>query len=92
MLKTALNATIAGIAGLITFQKLPAIVRHSLEQSPDRPRRSSDELSALEAINERLQQLESSLGLDLNQISMLLKNSDKETKSQLIELGRLVSE
>ena len=90
-LKTAFYATIAGIAGLIVFQKAQAIVQHRIDTAPDRPRSSSDELTALDGISERLLALETSLQTDLGKVHSTLIDSNKDNNEQINALRQLVA-
>jgi chromosome segregation ATPase len=50
-LRLAFYATVAGIIGLIIFQKLCAIVQKSIDDDPSRPPKQSDEITALSNLN-----------------------------------------
>lgn len=46
-LKLAFVATMAGIIGLIIFQKIIAVIQKQIDDNPNRPRKQTDELSAI---------------------------------------------
>ena len=89
-LKSAFYATIAGIAGLIIFQKALAFVQNHIDASPDRPRQSSDELTALDGIITYLATLERSLREDLQKVNESLIVGDKRNGQRLDQLSQLI--
>ncbi len=56
-LKISFIATIAGIVGLIVFQKWTEGVQNRIDNNPNKPKRSSDELSALSMMSSQLGEL-----------------------------------
>lgn len=90
-LKTAFYATVLGIAGLIIFQKALAFVQHHIDSSPDRPRSSSDELSALDKITTQVVTLERSLRSELDTINKSVKGNSIILNQQFEELNALVA-
>jgi hypothetical protein len=46
-LKLAFVATMAGIIGLIVFQKIIAVIQKQIDDNPNRPRKQTDELTAI---------------------------------------------
>lgn len=83
-LKTAFIATVLGILGLIIFQKVLAFVQLHIDKSPNRPRSSSDELSALNLLAEHVTNLERSLRSDLGTVTTSIKDTNNNFV-QLIE-------
>lgn len=89
-LRLAFVATMAGIIGLIIFQKFIAIIQKQIDDDPNRPRKQTDELSAIgeltfavEAMkNDNQKQIEKliqSFGTDLeNKIGSKLSTLEKE--------------
>lgn len=89
-LRLAFVATMAGILGLIIFQKIIAIVQKQIDDDPNRPRKQTDELSAIgeltfaveamKADNQtQIEKLIQSFGTDLeNKIGSKLSNLEKE--------------
>ncbi|MEC4050918.1 MotA/TolQ/ExbB proton channel family protein [Flavobacterium sp. SUN046] len=51
-LKIAFIATMAGIIGLIIFQKWNALIQKEIEESPNRPIKHTDELTAINALSQ----------------------------------------
>lgn len=90
-LKSAFNATIFGILGLIIFQKILAYVQNHIDESPNRPRRSSDELAALDAISSRLVHLEQIIGDNLQAINSSQKESSKVYSKHFEDLSQIIS-
>lgn len=80
-LKSAFIATMLGIAGLIVFQKYLAIVQKKIDDSPDRPVKSTDELAALAEIKLVMEQLSNKTEQGLYDISI----NSREDNIQLIE-------
>ena len=56
-LKFSFIATIAGILGLIIFQKITENVQTKIDNNPNKPKRSSDELTALSMMSSQLGEL-----------------------------------
>lgn len=89
-LRLAFVATMAGIIGLIIFQKIIAIVQKQIDDDPNRPRKQTDELSAIgeltfaveamKADNQtQIEKLIQSFGTDLeNKIGSKLSTLEKE--------------
>lgn len=59
-LRLAFVATMAGIIGLIIFQKWSAIIQKQIEDNPNRPKKQTDELSALSELTHAVQELKRS--------------------------------
>lgn len=89
-LRLAFIATMAGIIGLIIFQKIIAIIQKQIDDNPNRPRKQTDELSAIaelafsidELKNDNQKQIErliQSFGTDLeNKVASNLNILQKE--------------
>lgn len=89
-LRLAFIATIAGIVGLIIFQKWIAIVQKRIDDDPNRPKRQTDELSALSELSfsisnlkdenkQQFDRLISSISSDLEQkVSQKLSALERE--------------
>lgn len=60
-LKIAFIATMAGIIGLIVFQKWNAIVQKEIEERPNQPIKYTDELNAISALSQNIIDLKESL-------------------------------
>jgi hypothetical protein len=88
-LRLAFFATMAGIIGLVIFQKINAIVQKQIDDDPNRPVKQTDELSAISAltfeINElkndnhkQIEKLIQSIGIDLEtKVSTKLSSIEK---------------
>jgi len=97
-LKLAFIATMAGIIGLIIFQKYIAIVQKEIDEDPNRPKRQTDELSAIGELtfavheiktdNEKqIEKLIRSFGNDLeNKVASKLNSLEKEIINGKIEI------
>jgi len=97
-LKLAFIATMAGIIGLIIFQKYIAIVQKEIDEDPNRPKRQTDELSAIGELtfavheiktdNEKqIEKLIRSFGNDLeNKVTSKLNSLEKEIINGKIEI------
>ena len=53
-LKIAFIATMAGIIGLIIFQKWNALIQKEIEESPNRPVKHTDELAAINGLSQNI--------------------------------------
>jgi len=99
-LRLAFFATMAGIIGLIVFQKINAIIQKQIDDDPKRPVKQTDELSAIASLtfevkelkNDNQKQIEKlikSFGTDLeNKVSSKLSTLEKE----VINLQKTASE
>jgi hypothetical protein len=56
-LRLAFVATMAGIIGLIIFQKVNAIVQKTIDVNPNRPKKQTDELTAIAELTFAIQKL-----------------------------------
>ncbi len=89
-LRIAFIATMAGIMGLIIFQKYIAIVQKKIDDDPNRPRKQTDELAAIGeltfAVEEmkkdnqmQIEKLIESISTDLeNKVSLKLSSLERE--------------
>ncbi len=89
-LRLAFFATMAGIIGLIIFQKINAIVQKQIDDDPNRPRKQTDELSAIGELTfaveemkkdnqKQFEKLIQSFGTDLeNKVASKLSTLEKE--------------
>lgn len=89
-LRLAFIATMAGILGLIIFQKITAIIQKQIDDNPNRPKKQTDELSALSELSfavaelrmeneKQTEKLIQSIGTDLeNKIGTKLSALEKE--------------
>ncbi|HCW09371.1 MAG TPA: hypothetical protein DGG95_18605 [Cytophagales bacterium] len=97
-LRLAFIATMAGIVGLIYSQKKSAVIQKQIDDSPQRPKKQSDELSAISGLTNEIQGLKKdneiqveklikSIGIDLeNKVSVKLSSLEKEFSEQLKNL------
>lgn len=78
-LRLAFVATMAGIIGLIIFQKANAIVQKKIDDNPNRPKKQSDELSAISELTFAVNEMKKD---NATQIEKLIKSfsNDLETK------------
>ncbi len=78
-LRLAFFATMAGIIGLIVFQKINAIIQKQIDDDPNRPVKQTDELSAIAALTFEVKELKND---NQKQIEKLIKSfgTDLETK------------
>ncbi len=89
-LRLAFVATMAGIIGLIIFQKINAIIQKQIDDDPNRPRKQTDELSAIGELTfaveemkkdnqKQFEKLIQSFGTDLeNKVASKLSTLEKE--------------
>jgi hypothetical protein len=99
-LRLAFFATMAGIVGLIVFQKINAIIQKQIDDDPNRPLKQTDELSAIAALtfevkelkNDNQKQFENliqSFGKDLeNKVASKLSNLEME----IVNLQKVANE
>lgn len=78
-LRLAFFATMAGIIGLIIFQKINAIIQKQIDDDPNRPVKQTDELSAIAALTFEVKELKND---NQKQIEKLIQSfgTDLETK------------
>ena len=104
-LKIAFIATMAGIIGLIIFQKWNALIQKEIEESPNRPVKHTDELAAINALGQNIIDLKESLIITIEkgleekvstilsslefQVTTLNKNAKENNKIALENLTEL---
>jgi hypothetical protein len=76
-LKIAFIATMIGIIGLIIFQKWNALIQKEIEESPNRPVKHTDELAAINALNNNINELK------LELIKAIELNLDEKVSTRL---------
>lgn len=90
-LRLAFFATMAGIIGLIIFQKINAIIQKQIDDDPNRPVKQTDELSAIAALTFEVKELKND---NQKQIEKLIQSfgADLETKvsTQLLNLEKSI--
>ena len=79
-LRLAFVATMAGIIGLIIFQKWNAIIQKQIDDNPNRPRKQSDELSAISELTFAVQELKKD---NEKQIGNLIQSLGNELESKV---------
>jgi hypothetical protein len=72
-LRLAFIATMAGILGLIIFQKIVAIIQKQIDDNPNRPKKETDELSAISELSFA--------------VSELRKENEKQTEKLILSIG-----
>lgn len=85
-LKSAFIATMLGIVGLIIFQKYLAVVQKAIDDSPDRPIKSTDELSALAELKLAVEQLSNKTEKGLNDASAKAREDSRKLAEQILRL------
>lgn len=78
-LRLAFFATMAGIIGLLVFQKLNAVIQKQIDDDPNRPVKQTEELSAISALTFEVKELKND---NQKQIEKLIQSfgTDLETK------------
>jgi hypothetical protein len=79
-LRLAFFATMAGIIGLIIFQKWNAIIQKQIDDNPNRPKRQSDELSAISDLTFAIHELKKD---NEKQIGNLINSFGRELESKV---------
>ena len=92
-LKLAFIATMAGIIGLIVFQKWNALIQKEIEESPNRPVKHTDELAAINALSQNIIEFKESL------IDSIEKNLEDKValklgalEQEIVSLNKLINE
>ncbi len=104
-LKIAFIATMAGIIGLIIFQKWNALIQKEIEESPNRPIKHTDELAAINALGQNIIDLKESLLITIEkgleekvstilssiefQVNTLNKNTKENNKIAIESINQL---
>ena len=92
-LRIAFIATMAGIIGLIVFQKYIAIVQKKIEQTPDRPRKQTDELSAIRELKEAVVESRYNNETQIDKLILALETAlDSKVSSRLTSFENVVNE
>lgn len=79
-LRLAFVATMAGIIGLIIFQKVNAIIQKQIDDSPSSPKKQSDELSAISELTLAVKELKKD---NEKQIGNLIQSLGNELESKV---------
>jgi chromosome segregation ATPase len=79
-LRLAFIATMAGIIGLIIFQKVNAIVQKQIDDNPNRPKKQSDELSAISELTFAVNEMKKD---NATQIEKLIKSFSNDLESKV---------
>ena len=79
-LRLAFIATMGGILGLIIFQKINAIVQKNIDDNPNRPKKQTDELSAISELTFAIQELKKD---NANQIEKLIKSFSEDLENKV---------
>lgn len=85
-LKSAFIATMLGIIGLVIFQKYLAFVQQQIDNSPDRPVKSTDELTALAQLNLAVEQLTTKTEKGFNGLSVKSREDNKQLIGHILRL------
>ena len=85
-LKSAFIATMLGIVGLIVFQKYLAFIQQKIDNSPDRPIKSTDELTALSHLNLAVEQLAKKTEQGFKGLSTKSKEDNKLLIDHIVRL------
>lgn len=79
-LRLAFFATMAGIIGLIVFQKINAIIQKQIDDDPNRPVKQTDELSAIAALTFEVKELKND---NQKQIGKLIQSIGAELETKV---------
>lgn len=79
-LRLAFVATMAGIIGLIIFQKINAIIQKQIDDDPNRPIKQTDELAAISELTFAVQELKKD---NEKQIGNLIQSLGNELESKV---------
>jgi hypothetical protein len=104
-LKIAFIATMAGIIGLIIFQKWNALIQREIEESPNRPVKHTDELAAINALSQNIIEFKENLIITIEkgleekvstilsslefQVTTLNKNTKENNKITIESINQL---
>ncbi len=92
-LKIAFIATMAGIIGLIVFQKWNALIQNEIEESPNRPVKHTDELAAINALSQNIIDLKESLIVTIeNNLEEKVASKLTSLESEIVTLNKAVKE
>lgn len=79
-LRLAFISTMAGIIGLIVFQKVNAIIQKKIDDNPNRPKRQTDELSAISDLTLAVQEMKKD---NKEQITTLIQSFGKDLETKV---------
>lgn len=79
-LRLAFIATMAGIIGLIIFQKWNAIIQKQIDDNPNRPQKQTDELSAISELTLAVKEIKKD---NKEQIEKLIQSIGNELKTKV---------
>lgn len=79
-LKLAFVATMAGIIGLIIFQKIIAVIQKQIDDNPNRPRKQTDELSAIGELTFAVEEMKKD---NEKQIEKLIQSFSKDLDTKV---------
>jgi biopolymer transport protein ExbB/TolQ len=79
-LRLAFYATMAGIMGLIIFQKIHAIIQKQIDDDPNKPIKQTDELSAISALTFEVKELKND---NHKQIEKLIQSFGKDLETRV---------
>ena len=79
-LRLAFIATMAGIIGLIIFQKIIAVVQKQIDDNPNRPIKETDEIVAISRLNQSIEALRKD---NENNIKNLIKSLEEELEQKV---------
>ncbi|TCJ17064.1 hypothetical protein EPD60_07065 [Flaviaesturariibacter flavus] len=88
-LRLAFVATMAGIFGLIVFQKINAVIQKSIDDHPSRPRKQTDELTALSELSHSMNEMKVENSQNLERLIATVSN---ELESKVQSMLSLVHE
>jgi hypothetical protein len=88
-LRLAFVATMAGIVGLIIFQKWNAIIQKQIDDSPDRPKKQTDEISAISELTFAVTEMKND---NKKQIDILIESIEKNLSKELTNLHNTATE
>lgn len=89
-LRLAFVATMAGILGLIIFQKINAVIQKQIDDDPNRPRKQTDELSAISELTFAVAELKNDSKI---QTDRLIESISQELHNKVhLELSSLLKE
>lgn len=79
-LRLAFIATMAGIIGLIIFQKWNAIIQKQIDDNPNKPKKQTDELSAISELTFAVQEMKKD---NANQIEHLIQSFSNDLENKV---------
>ena len=92
-LRLAFFATMAGIIGLIIFQKIVAVIQKQIDDDPNRPSKQTDELSALASLTYEVKELKKENQEQIEKlIASIATNLENKVSSKLTNLEKTANE